>query len=75
MENFIAPIIIVVALLVVFGITVYRASRFSYRCTKCKTTFEANPVVATLAAQSQGKKHLMCPNCRTKQLCSLIFKG
>ncbi|MEG0019986.1 MAG: hypothetical protein RR846_00410 [Oscillospiraceae bacterium] len=75
MENFIAPIIIVLALLGVFAFTVYRASKFSCRCTKCKTLFKANPVAVALAPQSQGKKHLMCPNCRSKQLCNLIFKG
>ncbi|MEG1781675.1 MAG: hypothetical protein RR253_00330 [Oscillospiraceae bacterium] len=75
MEIYLAPIIIAVSLLLVFGYTVLQASRFEYKCTFCKKQFRANPVVAALAPQSKGKKYLMCPSCRTKQFCQLIYKG
>lgn len=75
MDMLLAPIIIGAAMVVVFCVGVYRASKFSYRCTRCKTTFDVNPVSGALAPQSQGKKYLVCPTCRTKKLCNLIFKG
>lgn len=75
MEFLMAPIIIGVALLCVVVFAVYKASKFFYRCTKCGTNFTVNPVSAAFAPHSGGKKYLICPNCRKKQLCHLILKG
>lgn len=72
---FLAPVLIALALLGVVLITIYKASKFEYRCTNCSTQFAKNAVTAALAPQSRGKKYLVCPNCKQKQFCHLIYKG
>ncbi len=75
MDMFLAPIIIGVTLIVICIISIFRASQFDFRCTRCKKVFKENPVVAAFAPQSGGRKYLRCPNCRRKMLCDLILKG
>lgn len=72
---FLAPAIIFAILILVFVVTAFKARKFEYQCTKCKTKFSANPAVAAIAPQSNGKKHLYCPSCHKKQFCNLIYKG
>ncbi len=75
MNEFLAPIIIGVVLVSICFISVYRASRFDFRCVNCKKTFKENPIISAFAPQSGGRKYLMCPNCKRKYLCDLILKG
>ncbi len=74
MDAFLAPIVIGVSLAGVCVVSVYRASKFDYRCTNCKKLFKANSIQATFAPQSRGKKYLFCPNCRRKYLCDLVYR-
>ncbi len=75
MNDFLAPIIVGIVLLGVCFVSVYRASKFDFRCTHCKSVFRVNPLISAFAPQSSGKKYLLCPACKRKYLCDLILKG
>ena len=75
MGYFLAPLIILIALIVVACLSIYRASKFDCKCTVCKKQFKPKLIQATLAPHSNGLKYIDCPHCRGKQFCQLVYRG
>jgi Mitotic inducer, protein phosphatase len=74
LDILLAPVIILIALIIVCIYSAVRASKLSWQCNKCgKVT---NPALLPLlfAPQSKGHKYMRCPACNKKAYLKPVAK-